>query len=223
MVTGRNLRLLLVFALLAGILSGPCLENALALESGGGEGAEEAVPELKPLKPKFHKVEPYKAGVQHNQVLKPKKKKTVKRKKLKASSRADNYKGKDQSALLDNSRLDASANSTMLNSAALRGIGIIGVKFIAQGGLPPVINQVFRGTPAAEQGLRPNDAIVAVDGVPTYGLTREECYDLIVGSPNTPVTLSIRRGSSFSVHTMMRMDFTELTDPSVRRAYGVNL
>ncbi|MBI1269341.1 PDZ domain-containing protein [bacterium] len=222
MVAGKITGWLIVLALLAGILSGPCLGNALALESGGGEGAEEAVPELKPLKPKFHKVEPYKAGVQHNQVLKPKKKK-VQKKKLRASSRADNYKGKDQSASLDNSRLDASADSTMLNSAALRGIGIIGVKFIAEGGLPPVINQVFRGTPAAEQGLRPNDAIVAVDGVPTYGLTREECYDLIVGSPNTPVTLSIRRGSNFSVHTMMRMDFTELTDPAVRRAYGVNL
>lgn len=222
MVAGKRTGWLIFLALSAGMLSGLFLGNVCALESGGEGEGEKAVPELKPLKPKFHKVEPYKAGVQHNQVLKPKKKK-VKKKKLKAGSRADNYKGKDQSALLDNNRLDASANSTMLNSAALRGIGIIGVKFIAEGGLPPVINQVFRGTPAAEQGLRPNDAIVAVDGVPTYGLTREECYDLIVGSPNTPVTLSIRRGSNFSVHTMMRMDFTELTDPAVRRAYGVNL
>ena len=111
----------------------------------------------------------------------------------------------------------------MLESQTKRGIGIIGVKFIAYEKMPPIINRVFAGTPAAKAGLQPNDAIVAVDGVPTYGLRKEECYDLIVGTPNTPVTLSIRRGTSFSVYTMTRMDHTELTSPSIRRAYGIDL
>lgn len=205
-----------------GSLSGDCLAVENSAES------EDNLPELKPLTPKMHKVEPYKAGVQQNAYIKSKKakkkkKKKTKRKKLKANTRKNSFGGKQRKAGLDNSRLQSSLNSTRLNSNARRGIGIIGVKFISYSGFPPVINRVFPGTPAAQVGLRPKDKIVAVDGIPTSGLTKEECYDLIVGSPNTPVTLSIRRGTNFMVHTMNRMDFTELTDPSVRRAYGVNL
>lgn len=99
------------------------------------------------------------------------------------------------------------------------GIGIIGVKFVMAFGRPPVINRVFPGTPAFEQGLRPNDIIVAVDGVPTSGLTKNEVYNMIVGTPHTPVTISVRRRSDFQVKTMDRMDFNELTDPQVRRDY----
>ncbi|MBY0545735.1 MAG: PDZ domain-containing protein [Candidatus Obscuribacterales bacterium] len=106
---------------------------------------------------------------------------------------------------------------------AQSSIGIIGVKFVATNGAPPVINQVFPGTPADEKGLHINDRIVAVDGVPTAGLTKDEVFDLIVGSPGTPVTLSIMRGNDFSAIHCVRMDINELTDPRVRRDYMTNL
>lgn len=102
-------------------------------------------------------------------------------------------------------------------------VGIIGVKFVATMGHPPVINQVFPGTPAEEKGLRVYDKIVAVDGIPTAGLTKDEVFDLIVGSPGTQVTLSIMRGNDFQAVNCVRMDINELTDPRVRRDYMINL
>ena len=178
--------------------------------------------ELKPDTPKMDKMpepETLKGGVQHNRVTE--KKKTT---KLKAKTRKSRFKGrKARGGRADTKRLRSSVDNNLLESTAKRGIGIIGVRFVAMEGYPPVINTVFPGTPAYEKGLAPDDVIVAVDGVPTMGLTRDECYDLIVGTPNTPVTLSLRRGGSFIFRTMVRMDFTELTNPHVRNAYGFNL
>jgi C-terminal processing protease CtpA/Prc len=67
--------------------------------------------------------------------------------------------------------------------------------------------------------MQPGDAIVAVDGVPTYGLAKEEVYDLIIGSPRTKVNVSIMRSGDFKVYTCTRMDINDLTDPMVRRDY----
>jgi C-terminal processing protease CtpA/Prc len=103
------------------------------------------------------------------------------------------------------------------------GIGIIGVKFVMVFGRQPVINRVFPLTPAQKVGLAPNDIIVAVDGIPTVGLAKEEVYDMIVGSPGTPVTLSIERDGSYESVTMMRMDLNDITDPFVRRDYLSNM
>jgi C-terminal processing protease CtpA/Prc len=105
------------------------------------------------------------------------------------------------------------------NIGATSGFGIIGVKFVLTLGRPPVINRVFMGTPAQEVGLAPEDVIIAVDGVPTIGLSKEEVYDLIIGSPGTSVKLSIRRGGDFEVVSCRRMDINDITDPVVRRDY----
>ena len=188
----------------------------------------ESIPGLKPMTPKVDKIEPYKAGIEHNKYLekkaKKKPKKKAKPKKLKSQADKNQFQGRSLfGSKLDNQNLNSSLDSNFLQSQTTRGIGIIGVKFIAYPSQPPVINQVFPGTPAHKAGLLPLDVIVAVDGVPTSGLTKEECYDLIVGTPNTPVTLSIRRGPSFTVYTMTRMDHTELTNPRVGKAYGVQL
>lgn len=113
----------------------------------------------------------------------------------------------------------AQTGINMLNTGTLSGIGIIGVKFEMIIGRPPTIKIVFSGTPASDEGIRPNDVIVAVDGVPTYGLTKEEVYDLIVGTPHTPVTLSLQRGGDFSVKRLTRMDFNEIPDPQVKADY----
>lgn len=100
-----------------------------------------------------------------------------------------------------------------------RSVGIIGVKFYKLIHGPAVINRVFSGTPAGKNGLQVNDMIVAVDGVPTQNLSKDQCYDLIVGAPNTPVTLSVMRGGGFEVKQLIRMDFNEIPDPAVRRDY----
>ena len=115
--------------------------------------------------------------------------------------------------------MKAQARNTTLDAAAMSGIGIIGVKFEMIIGRPPTIKLVFSGTPASDEGIRPNDVIVAVDGIPTYGLTKEEVYDLIVGTPHTPVTLSLQRGGDFSVKRLTRMDFNEIPDPQVKADY----
>jgi hypothetical protein len=124
----------------------------------------------------------------------------------------------------DNDPLKGNANSPVLNSAATSGFGIIGVKFVLAIGKPPIINRVFPGTPAFSLGMAPGDAIVAVDGVPTYGLAKEEVYDLIIGSPGTKVNVSVMRtGGDFKVYTCTRMDINDLTDPLVRRDYLMSM
>lgn len=107
--------------------------------------------------------------------------------------------------------------------AATSGVGIIGVKFVLGPGKPPIINRVFPGTPAMTVGLQKDDAIVAVDGVPTFGLTKEEVYDLIIGSPGTKVNVSIMHLGDFRVVTCTRMDINDLTDPMVRRDYLMSM
>ncbi len=109
------------------------------------------------------------------------------------------------------------------NAKVESGVGIIGVKFVMFVGRPPVINRVFPLTPAAEMGLRTSDIIVAVDGIPTFGLTKEEVYDMIVGTPGTTVTLSIKRAGDYMAVTMTRMDLNDISDPFVRRDYMMNM
>lgn len=120
-------------------------------------------------------------------------------------------------------KMQAGAKQDNLDAQVESGIGIIGVKFIMVIGRPPVINRVFPQTPAFEKGLKPDDVIVAVDGIPTYGLAKEEVYDMIVGTPGTPVTLSIKRAGDFMAVTMTRMDLNDITDPFIRRDYMMNM
>lgn len=117
------------------------------------------------------------------------------------------------------SPLKSQAKNNALDAGVMAGIGIIGVKFEMVIGRPPTIKIVFSGTPASDQGIRTNDVIVAVDGIPTYGLTKEEVFDLIVGTPHTPVTLSLQRGSDVSVKKLTRMDFNDIPDPQVKADY----
>lgn len=178
--------------------------------------------ELKPDVPKLDKLPeraPLKGGIEHNTKNQVEKKK---KKKLQANLN-QGMLGGQQNGSLDNRRLNSSLDNTMLESQAERSFGVIGVRFVAMTGYPPVINTVFPNTPAAVVGIVPNDVILAVDGVPTSGLTRDECYDLIIGTPNTPVTLSLRRGNNFFSRTMNRIDVNELGDPRVKRAYMYHL
>lgn len=119
--------------------------------------------------------------------------------------------------------LQTQARNDVLNSAVQSGVGIIGVKFVLTYGRPPVINRVFPGTPSWTVGLRNGDIIIAVDGVPTLGMTKEEVYEMIVGSPGTPVTVTVSRNGDYLPRTMTRMDFNDITDPNVRRDYIMSM
>jgi len=107
----------------------------------------------------------------------------------------------------------------MFSEQVQSSVGIIGVRFLLFRGHNPIINRVFPYTPAATAGVMANDAIVAVDGVPTIGLSKNEIYDLIVGTPGTSVTLSLERDGKYRVRTMKRMDLNDITDPFVRADY----
>jgi hypothetical protein len=115
--------------------------------------------------------------------------------------------------------LKSKIKNDRLESQIDSGIGIIGVKFTLFAGRSPVINRVFPQTPAFKTGVQPEDVIVAVDGVPTAGLSKEEVYDMIIGSPGTSVTLSLQHEGDYRVVTMTRMDLNDISDPFVRRDY----
>jgi carboxyl-terminal processing protease len=55
-------------------------------------------------------------------------------------------------------------------------------------------------SPAYRAGLQPEDKVLAIDGTSTKGKDVEECVDLLMGTPGTPVTLTIQReGKSFDI------------------------
>jgi len=130
-------------------------------------------------------------------------------------------KNRLRGAARNNNPLSGRANQ--MTTEAQSGIGIIGVKFVMVAGRAPVVNRVFPQTPAFSSGIHPADVIVAVDGVPTSGLSKEEVFDMIVGTPGTTVTVTIERSGDFQAYTMTRMDLNDITDPFIRRDYMMSI
>ncbi len=58
---------------------------------------------------------------------------------------------------------------------------------------PVVISEVFPDSPAARSGLRPGDAILAVNGTDVADLPADQIAQLVRGPAGTQVTLTIRR------------------------------
>lgn len=140
----------------------------------------------------------------------------------KKQNRMGRFMGGARKGNLDSLKAKVNDNGA-LKTQAESSIGIIGVKFVATYGRPPVINEVFPNTPADRVGLRVYDMIVAVDGVPTSGLSKDEVFDLIVGTPGTQVNLSILRNGDYSAVSCTRMDINELNDARVRRDYMIHM
>jgi hypothetical protein len=200
-----------------------------SLAATAARAADEPV--LKPDVPKFDACDSpdrstLKGTIEHRMSVPPPAPKKVKKLNSSASSNkpTDFQLSGAQRAQRDRERvLKARAQEQALNArqpfTIEQSVGIIGVKFHKLPDGPAVINTVFAGTPAAKAGMHVDDQIVAVDGVPTRNLNKDQCYDLIVGSPNTPVTLSVLRRQNFDVKQMVRMDFNDIPDPLVRRDY----
>lgn len=82
------------------------------------------------------------------------------------------------------------------SEAALSGsYAGIGAEMDATGSEPVVVG-VFRGSPAAEAGLRRGDIITAVDGASTAGQSLERVISKVRGAAGSAVTLSIRRSGA---------------------------
>ena len=163
-----------------------------------------------------------KGGIQHTESAPP----PPPARKLSAGANSGNSKLSAATAktdLLHKLFKSKVSNQAPLTAQVQSSIGIIGVRFVLGFGRPPIINRVFPGTPAQQSGLRINDIIVAVDGVPTAGLTKEEVYAMIVGAPETPVTVSVVRNGDFIARTMNRMDFNDIPDPMVKRDYLMSM
>ncbi|HKE21380.1 MAG TPA: S41 family peptidase [Bryobacteraceae bacterium] len=80
-------------------------------------------------------------------------------------------------------------------------------------GSKTVIIAPFPGSPAYRAGLRPGDAIVAVNDKSTEGLNTNEVADLLKGPRNTPVKIAVRRegAADYLTFNVIREDISRKT------------
>lgn len=78
-----------------------------------------------------------------------------------------------------------------------------------------IIFKPIKNSPAARAGLLPGDRIIAIDRLPTDGMSKEKVTAAILGPPGTTVILTIQRGEGpFS--TTQEIPLTRvLIDPSI--------
>lgn len=71
--------------------------------------------------------------------------------------------------------------------------GIVGIDMIIGQEPIPIINYVFKNTPAEKAGLKAGDRILAVDKTPLYGVSKENVDLSISDVPGTNIHLTILR------------------------------
>ena len=86
------------------------------------------------------------------------------------------------------------------DQAVLNHSGFLGVKLTSSAGLPPTVDSVLPGSPAAHAGLHPGEQIVSVEG-----LSVETTEDAIAAIRSRGVGARIRLGTLENGHE------TELT------------
>jgi regulator of sigma E protease len=84
--------------------------------------------------------------------------------------------------------------------------------------VPPVIDSVVRGSPAARAGLRGGDSVVAVDATPVR--TWPQLVGWVSGSPGREVELEVARGME-RVRVRVRPESTQAQDPATGRTRTV--
>ncbi|HEY1220796.1 MAG: S41 family peptidase [Bryobacteraceae bacterium] len=91
------------------------------------------------------------------------------------------------------------------------GVGMsVGVR-----GDQTVVSAPFPGSPAYRVGIRPGDAIVAVNGQSVGGLNTSEVVDLLKGPRNTQVTVTVEREGASG--TNERLSFTLIREDITRK------
>jgi regulator of sigma E protease len=81
--------------------------------------------------------------------------------------------------------------------------------------IPPIIDSVFRGSPAARAGLRGGDSVVAVNGTPVQ--TWPQLVEWVSEAPGRDVELEVARGRE-RVRVRVRPESTQSEDPATGRA-----
>ena len=82
-------------------------------------------------------------------------------------------------------------NFQMMLTNTYGGIGAIIYKPDVNGNV--MINEPYKGSPAARNGIRCGDEVEAIDGVSTHGLTSQESSDRMRGKPGTTVVLTVKK------------------------------
>jgi RIP metalloprotease RseP len=80
--------------------------------------------------------------------------------------------------------------------------------------IPPVIDSVFAGDPAARAGLRAGDSVVAVDGTPVVAWP--QLVGWVSGAPGRDVQLDVARGGD-RLRIRVRPESTQTEDPLTGR------
>jgi hypothetical protein len=87
--------------------------------------------------------------------------------------------------------------------------GIVGLDMLINPGHYPVVQRVFKGTPAALQGIRVGDVIMAINGVRAVNKSLWEVDTLISDVPGDVVTITILRGSNLRKVPLTVMSLSE--------------
>ena len=82
----------------------------------------------------------------------------------------------------------------------------VGIQLERRGGLPQVV-AVAEGSPAAQAGIEPGDAIVAVNGALAQATDVVTIARLMEGRPGSSVTLTLRRGDLERIYRLRRRRF----------------
>jgi len=78
---------------------------------------------------------------------------------------------------------------TFMTTGKYGGIGAL----IRKGGEYTIISEPYEGFPAQKNGLHAGDTLVTIDGVITKGKSISDVSDMLKGTPNTSLTLEIKR------------------------------
>jgi C-terminal processing protease CtpA/Prc len=87
--------------------------------------------------------------------------------------------------------------------------GIVGLDMLVEPDQYPVVQRVFRGTPAQTQGIRVGDTILAINGVRTLHQSLWQLDALISDVPGDVVTLTILRDGKLRKFGLTVMPLSE--------------
>ncbi|WP_303674537.1 PDZ domain-containing protein [Vampirovibrio chlorellavorus] len=97
--------------------------------------------------------------------------------------------------------------------------GIVGLDMLVEPDRYPVVQRVFRGTPAQTQGLRIGDTILAINGVRTLHQSLWELDAMISDVPGDVVTLTILRDGKLRKFGLTVMPLSE-ANASVKSTFS---
>jgi carboxyl-terminal processing protease len=95
-------------------------------------------------------------------------------------------------------------NFAFMTTGEYGGIGAL----IRRGGDYTVISEPYEGFPAQKAGLKAGDTIFSIDGITTRGREIGAVSEMLKGSPNTPIKLTLKRqgeDKSFDIHLIREL------------------